>query len=90
MTTTTTSPGVRTVPPDLIRKAIGKRSYAVLATVSEGGHPHAAGVLYAAVGWTLYVSTDRSSRKGRNLAARGRVGLTIPVRRVPVGLRRPR
>jgi general stress protein 26 len=76
---------VRTVPPELVLGAIAKRSYAVVATVSEAGHPHAAGIVYAAVGSTLYVSTDRSSRKGRNLAAHGRVGVTIPVRRVPVG-----
>ena len=80
-----TDPEVRTVPPELVLEAIAKRSYAVVASVSEAGHPHAAGVLYSSAGSTLYVSTDRSSRKGRNLAAHGRVGVTIPVRRVPVG-----
>jgi hypothetical protein len=81
----TTDTEVRTVRPELVLEAIAKRSYAVVATVSEAGHPHAAGILYAAVGSTLYASTDRSSRKGRNLAAHGRVGVTVPVRRVPVG-----
>jgi len=80
-----TDTDVRTVSPELVLEAIAKRSYAVVATVSAAGHPHAAGVLYTSVGPTLYVSTDRGSRKGRNLAAHGRVGVTIPVRRVPVG-----
>jgi general stress protein 26 len=83
--TTITDTDVRTVAPELVLEAIAKRSYAVVATVSTAGHPHAAGMLYATVGSTLYVSTDRSSRKGRNLAVNGRVGVTIPVRRVPVG-----
>jgi general stress protein 26 len=81
----TTDTEVRTVRPELVLEAIAKRSYAVVATVSEAGHPHAAGILYAAVGSTLYASTDRSSRKGRNIEATGRIGVTIPVRRVPIG-----
>ena len=85
ITPTTTAPEVRTVAPALVLAAIAKRSYAVLATVSAAGHPHAAGVLYASVGSTLYVSNDRGSRKARNLATHGRVGVTIPVWRVPVG-----
>jgi general stress protein 26 len=83
--TSTTDTQVRVVPPELVRAAIAKRSYAVVATVSAAGHPHAAGILYATVGPDLYFSTDRGSRKGRNLAAHGRVGITVPVRRVPFG-----
>jgi hypothetical protein len=71
--------------PDKVRSAIAKRSYCVLSTTSEQGRPHAAGVLYALAGDTLWVSTDRDSRKARNVAASGRVGVVIPVRRVPVG-----
>ena len=66
-------------------RAIGRRSFAILATVSDTGYPHAAGVAYCAVGTTLYVSTMRSSRKARNVAAHGRVAVVIPVRRVPDG-----
>ena len=66
-------------------RAIQRRSFAILATVSEAGYPHAAGVAYCAVGTTLYVNTMRSSRKARNVAAHERVGIVIPVRRVPVG-----
>jgi hypothetical protein len=71
--------------PTKVRRAIAKRSYCVLSTTSEAGRPHAAGVLYALVGDTLWASTDTDSRKARNIAASGRVGVVIPVRRVPVG-----
>jgi hypothetical protein len=66
-------------------RAIRKRSFAVLSTVSSAGYPHAAGVAFSAVDATLYVSTMRSSRKARNVAANDRVALVIPVRRLPVG-----
>lgn len=82
---TTTDHGLTAVPGDLVRRAIGRRSFAVLATTSPAGRPHAAGVLYATAGGRLYVSTDRTSRKGRNLVAAPHVGVTIPVRRLPIG-----
>lgn len=89
ITDTTTAPStphaLRDVSPALIRKALAKRHYAVLATVSPAGRPHAAGVLYDVAGRSLYVSTDLAGRKGRNLAAGSHVGVTIPVRRAPVG-----
>ena len=66
-------------------RAIQRRSFAVLSTVSPAGFPHAAGVAYCAVGSTLYVSTERGSRKARNVAADERVALVVPVRRLPVG-----
>lgn len=68
-----------------VLRAIDKRSYLTLATVSEAGRPHAAGVLYERVGRTLYVNTIDSSRKARNVATSGRAGVVIPVRRMPVG-----
>jgi hypothetical protein len=83
--TETTQPTVHQLPPAVVRKALAKRHYAVLATVSPAGRPHAAGVLYELAGTSLYVSTDLASRKGRNLAAGPHVGLTVPVRRSPVG-----
>ena len=73
------------VPPAVVRKALARRHYAVLATVSPAGRPHAAGVLYGLAEGSLYVSTDVASRKGRNLAAGTHVGVTVPVRRAPVG-----
>ncbi len=74
-----------TIPTDLVRKALAKRSYAVLATVSPAHRPHAAGVLYTMVGDQLWLSTETTSRKGRNLLADPHVGVTVPVRRLPVG-----
>ena len=66
-------------------RALAKRSFAVLSTVSSAGFPHAAGVVYDAVGTTLYVHTIRSSRKARNVAEDDRVAVVVPVRRAPVG-----
>ena len=66
-------------------RAIDRRHFAVLSTVSPAGHPHAAGVSYCTVGERLYVNTHRDSRKARNIAADERVGVVIPVRRLPVG-----
>jgi hypothetical protein len=71
--------------PDLVTKAIAKRSFLTLATSSPAGRPHAAGVVYTLVDGVLYVSMDRSSRKARNIAANPEVFVCLPVRRAPVG-----
>ncbi len=71
--------------PGRVAALISRRSFATLASVSPAGHPHVAGVLYAQVGDHLFVSTLRSSRKARNVDANGRVGVCIPIRRLPVG-----
>jgi hypothetical protein len=86
-TTITKRSSTRTAAPTHgeIRAAIAKRSFATLATTSPAQRPHAAGVLYANVDGVLYVSTLRSSRKARNLAANPHVFVSIPVRRVPFG-----
>jgi hypothetical protein len=68
-----------------IRAAIAKRSFATLGTTSPKQRPHAAGILYAVVDDVLYVSTNRSSRKARNIAANPHVFVSIPVRRMPIG-----
>lgn len=70
---------------DRTLRAIRRRSFAVLSTVSNAGFPHAAGVSYAAVGSVLYVNTHRSSRKALNVVDNARVAVVIPVRRVPIG-----
>jgi hypothetical protein len=70
---------------DLVLRAIAKRSFLTLATTSAAGRPHAAGVVYAHVDDALYVSTDRSSRKARNIAEHPEVFVCLPVRRAPVG-----
>jgi Pyridoxamine 5'-phosphate oxidase len=74
-----------TLDYEAIFAALAKRSFATLATTSPQHRPHAAAVLYAAVDDALYVSTQRSSRKARNIAANPHVFVTVPVRRVPFG-----
>lgn len=71
--------------PEAVVKAIEKRSFMNMATVSESGAPHVAGVLYAFVDGVFYLSTLRSSRKARNIEANPKAAVTIPIRRVPVG-----
>jgi nitroimidazol reductase NimA-like FMN-containing flavoprotein (pyridoxamine 5'-phosphate oxidase superfamily) len=74
----------RPEPSEVVR-AIARRSFCTLATVSAANRPHAAAVLYEAVGTTLYVNTVRTSRKARNVAENPRVGVCIPIRRLPLG-----
>ena len=71
--------------PAGVRKALTKRSFAVLATTSPAGRPHAAAVLYELVDLVLYVNTQRASRKARNVAANRYVAVSVPIRRLPVG-----
>lgn len=90
MSTTPPTTNIPSVTDDLAQvqrtmRAIQRRSFAVLSTVSSAGFPHASGVSYCAVGSTIYINTHRSSRKARNVSAEERVGLVIPVRRIPVG-----
>ena len=89
MTTTTTNvEPTRTVfhpDPTTIRRAIERRSVATLATASATGRPHAATVLYQYVDDALFVSTDRDSRKARNIADHGVAAVNIAVRRLPIG-----
>ncbi len=72
-------------PPARVQEALRKRSFATLATTSPVGRPHVAGVLFELVDRTLYVSTLRTSRKARNVAANPHVAVCIPIRRLPVG-----
>ena len=74
-----------TPDPASVLKAIRRRSFAAIATTSAAGRPHAAGVLYAFADDALHISTMRSSRKARNIATVPEVGVTIPIRRIPVG-----
>ena len=89
MTTTTfptdSTPTTFRPDPTTVRRTIGRRSVATLATVSAAGRPHAATVLYQLVDDALFVSTSRDSRKARNVADRGVAAVTIAVRRLPVG-----
>ena len=69
-----------------VRRVLRKGSFAVLSTVSSAGRPHAAGVVYDTVPGddALYVHTMRSSRKARNIAENGHVGVVVSVKRVPM------
>lgn len=69
--------------PAAVYRAIAKHSFCTLATASSSG-PHVVGVLYAAVDGALYVSTNRDSKKARNVLANPRVAVCIPIRRVPL------
>jgi len=72
-------------PPERVHEALRKRSFATLATTSPAGRPHVAGVLFELVDRSLYVSTLRTSRKARNVAANPHVAVCVPIRRLPVG-----
>lgn len=85
MTTTEMPTTTRELDADQVQRLVARRSFATLATSSPRGVPHVAGVLYAAHGPQLYVSTLRESRKARNVAASGRAAVCVPVRRLPVG-----
>ena len=69
----------------IVRRAVARRHYGVVATASAQGRPHSAGVVYQLVADSLWFSTMASSRKAVNIAANPAVGLTIPVRRAPIG-----
>ena len=89
MTTMTPTPSATSTlyhpDPAAIRRAIQRRYVATLATASGTGRPHAATVLYQCVDDALFVSTDRHSRKARNIAELGAAAVTIAVRRLPIG-----
>jgi hypothetical protein len=85
ITTHLPDPTIAHPDPTTIRRALERRSVATLATVSTSGRPHAATVLYQCVDDALFVSTDRDSRKARNVADTGVAAVTVFVRRLPVG-----
>jgi hypothetical protein len=68
-----------------VTKALGRTSFMTLATASPAGRPHAAGVLYAAAGGSLYVNTNIKSHKARNIDGNANVAACIAVRRLPIG-----
>ena len=69
----------------IIAKALRKKTFATLATVSPKGRSHAAGVVYDFVDGALWIHTMRNSRKGRNVAHNRHAGVCVPYRRLPVG-----
>jgi len=73
------------IPRPAVEAAIAGNVFATLATSSADNRPHVAGVLYALVGRDLYVHTDETSRKARNVAETGRAAVCIPIDAVPDG-----
>lgn len=69
----------------IIAKALRKKTFATLATVSPKGRSHSAGVVYDFVDGALWIHTMRDGRKGRNIAHNRHVGVCVPYRRLPVG-----
>jgi hypothetical protein len=86
-TTTDPEPTAGDVDPQvrIIAKALRKKTFATLATVSPKGRSHSAGVVYDFVDGALWIHTMRDGRKGRNLAHNRYVGICVPYRRLPVG-----
>ena len=62
-----------------VADVIASNSFCTLATSSADNRPHVAGVLYALVGRDLYINTDTTSRKARNVGANPRAAVCIPV-----------
>ena len=87
--TASISPPQRTAPDPRhtgrIAKALGRLTFATLATVSPAGNPHSAGVIYVWADGSMWVHTMRTSRKGRNIEQQARIAVTVPYRRLPAG-----
>ncbi|HYT81582.1 MAG TPA: pyridoxamine 5'-phosphate oxidase family protein [Actinomycetota bacterium] len=62
-------------------QALAKTSFAVISYVTPRGEPRSSGVVYKTVGRRLYVAVAPDSWKAKHVAARGRVAVTVPVRR---------
>lgn len=70
---------------DVVERALRHQSFATLSTLTEEGHPHATGVVYAVsvpgAALTFYVTTRTTTRKVHNIRAHPEVAFVVPVRR---------
>lgn len=64
-------------------REIERSFFAVLGTVNPKGEPRTAGIAYAARDRRLYVGTDRSSLKAKNVRGNPGVSLTVTIDRRP-------
>ncbi|MHB8566884.1 MAG: pyridoxamine 5'-phosphate oxidase family protein [Nitrososphaerales archaeon] len=67
-----------------VQDEIKRKSYGILSTCGKDGAPHSVGVMYATMAadpFSLYVVTERKSRKARNIASNKNVIFAIPVPR---------
>jgi hypothetical protein len=62
-------------------RELARASFAVVSHVTAAGDPRSSGVVYAIVDRRMFVVTAEESWKVRNIAANGRVAVTVPVRR---------
>jgi hypothetical protein len=62
-------------------RALARASFAVLSHITPAGQPRSSGVVYAIAGRRMYVAVASDGWKARHIAARGRVAVTVPVRR---------
>jgi hypothetical protein len=60
---------------------VARASFAVLSYSIPAGEPRSSGVVYKTVGRRLIVAVAPGSWKAKHVAARGRVAVTVPVRR---------
>lgn len=67
----------------IVRRAMARRSFCILATSSAANRPHAVGLLYAAVGFDVYLLIGSDTVKARNIRENPRVAVCIPVRTFP-------
>ncbi len=81
MTTATDLDHAPTLTSDGIWRALDKASFAVISYVTPEGEPRSSGVVYELIGERLYVAVDPGSWKARHIPRRGRVSMTVTVRR---------
>jgi nitroimidazol reductase NimA-like FMN-containing flavoprotein (pyridoxamine 5'-phosphate oxidase superfamily) len=70
---------------DRVVRALRRRDFGVLGTVTPDGHPHSVGVVYGVSlrgrPFRLYVMTRRSLRKTRNVLENPHVSFVVPLTR---------
>lgn len=70
---------------EIIRRALARQSFCVLATASGRNRPHAVGLLYQAVDYTLFFLVGEDTVKVRNIRENPLVAVSVPVRKYPFG-----
>jgi hypothetical protein len=62
-------------------EAITTRLFAIISYATPSGDPRCSGVVYKVIGHRVYTAVAPESWKARHIAAKGRVAMTVPVRR---------
>jgi Pyridoxamine 5'-phosphate oxidase len=74
-------PAAMRLTADRVWRALERASFAVVSQVTPSGEPRSSGVVYKVTGRRLVVAVAPDSWKARQIAASGRVAVTVPVRR---------